>query len=452
MTSSSSSSFVLSSSIVSSILLHVLLVSSVTSFCPVVSSVSASALFVSDVSSSSSPSIVPTIVPIEKYTQLLDWLKLNGASIHDGLMIQPSSTAGYGVFVNQPIQENEVLFSIPRKLCVTLDKAIAATTATAATNADTTTMKVSSPELVDDDGSFGKGLQTIIEKAGPGGETVALCAYLAKQYILMKLNTKSDDDGDNNNNNNTNESKYDKERWGPYMALLPWERGINNQEHVLFWPQSKVETLLRGSLCYNEAKSLRREVALSISILKPLLIQSIRMVEGDLSTNPLNRLVSLLPWEQYKQNNQQGESLTDRLDDQVIGDAVKGAFVTLLTRSFADDEDEDDNTSAADVEEEKNTNTYGSEKLVPLLDLLQHSDTPNVRHKVVVVQDDVTDTSSSFVEVRARTNINAGSEIFNQYRSEEDEAMPYSRFFTRYDVPGTRSTICIRLHRYSIVE
>ena len=54
-----------------------------------------------------------------------------------------------------------------------------------------------------------------------------------------------------------------------------------------------------------------------------------------------------------------------------------------------------------------------SEKLVPLLDLLQHSDEPNVRHRVV----------GDAVEVRARVDIEAGSEIWNQYRSEEEESM-----------------------------
>ena len=41
------------------------------------------------------------------------------------------------------------------------------------------------------------------------------------------------------------------------------------------------------------------------------------------------------------------------------------------------------------------------------------------------------------VVVRARRDLKAGEELFNQYRSEEDESMPYHRFFSRYGfVPG----------------
>ena len=92
---------------------------------------------------------------------------------------------------------------------------------------------------------------------------------------------------------------------------------------------------------------------------------------------------------------------------------MKGAFVCLLTRAFQDDNDEGTD----------------EEKLVPLLDMLQHSDTPNVRHAMR--------KADGTVEVRARCDIPSGTELFNQYRSEEEETMPYSRFFTRFGfVPG----------------
>lgn len=63
------------------------------------------------------------------------------------------------------------------------------------------------------------------------------------------------------------------------------------------------------------------------------------------------------------------------------------------------------------------------------LDMLQHSETPNVRHGMR--KEDGT------VEVRARSRIEKDTELLNQYRSEEEESMPYSRFFTRFGfVPG----------------
>lgn len=63
------------------------------------------------------------------------------------------------------------------------------------------------------------------------------------------------------------------------------------------------------------------------------------------------------------------------------------------------------------------------------LDMLQHSETPNVRHGMR--------PADGTVEVRARCPISSDTELLNQYRSEEEEGMPYSRFFTRFGfVPG----------------
>ena len=93
-----------------------------------------------------------------------------------------------------------------------------------------------------------------------------------------------------------------------------------------------------------------------------------------------------------------------------LSEAVTGAMVSILTRSFQDGENDE-------------------EKLVPMLDMLQHSDEPNIRHVMRKID--------GTVEVRARRDLKAGEELLNQYRSEEEETMPYSRFFTRYGfVPG----------------
>jgi hypothetical protein len=93
-----------------------------------------------------------------------------------------------------------------------------------------------------------------------------------------------------------------------------------------------------------------------------------------------------------------------------LGPAIKGAFVSLLTRSFQDGDSDE-------------------EKMVPLLDMLQHCDEPNVSH--VMLSGDYS------VQVRARRPLAAGEELLNQYRSELEESMPYHRFFTRFGfVPG----------------
>jgi hypothetical protein len=230
---------------------------------------------------------------------------------------------------------------------------------------------------------------------------------MAKEYILLCLEEE--------------EEENQSSRWGPYFKTLPWKRGINNQEHILFWTNEKIETLLKGSLCYEEARSLRKEVSFSIKVLGPLLKKSINASREQKTTkNVFEQITSILPWQKDQQDNDENNIV----DDKTISDAIKGAFVNLLTRSFLDDDE--------------------NEKLVPLLDLMQHSNTPNVSLKVIKTKSSSTsdptneDTGvDTVVEVRANCDIDAGSEMFNQYRSEEEENMPYARFFTRFGfVPG----------------
>ena len=113
-----------------------------------------------------------------------------------------------------------------------------------------------------------------------------------------------------------------------------------------------------------------------------------------------------LPWQPKPKKT---EEILDGLEE-----AVKGAFVICLSRSFAA-------TISVDNNKEE-------ERLEPLLDMLQHSNTPNIRHGTV---------SYGSIEVKAALDIKSGEELFNQYRGEEDENMPYHKFFTRYGfVPG----------------
>jgi SET domain len=65
---------------------------------------------------------------------------------------------------------------------------------------------------------------------------------------------------------------------------------------------------------------------------------------------------------------------------------------------------------------------------------LQHSDEPNIRHALR--------KADGTVQVWAARDLKAGEELFNQYRQESDEKMPYHRFFTRYGfVPGISESI-----------
>lgn len=292
----------------------------------------------------------PVTIEKPKYESLIAWLKSKDAIVNDAIYIQQSSRGGgYGAFVSTDIPEGDLLFTVPRSACITLDN-------------------------VKTDPQCGDVFQKIMDKAGPGGNTVVMAGFLAKEYLC------SDGVGDGD--------------FGPYLETLPWVRGINAQEHVLFWESVDVEINLKGSFCYKETMELRSEVDLAISVLNNIIGRSVRVYRGEELESGFR-----FPW-------QPAPTLgpVEGLDE-----AVKGAFVSLLTRGFEDGEDAD--------------------KLVPLLDMLQHSDEPNVSH--------VMRKSDGTVEVRAKRRMTAGEELLNQYRSEEEETMPYHRFFTRFGfVPG----------------
>lgn len=303
-------------------------------------------------------------VPLSRYDDLLDWLRKGGAEISSKLSIQPSEKGGYGAFVTETVKADEVLFRIPRSLCVTIDDALT-------------------------DEECGEGFRTLIEKAGPGGNTVGLAGILAKEH-LRSLEFQ--------------EGKLEADsKFGPYLATLPWKRGLNAQEHILYWNKDMIEDYLKGSMCYGEALDLRQEVGVATSVLNTIAGTTVRRWRGEVEEK-------FWPWEVSAQKAAiKAAGLVEGLDA-----AVRGAFVCILTRAFEDVAKSDDN----------------GEKLVPLLDLLQHSDEPNIRH-VMQTENDNT------VQVTARNTLEPGTELLNQYRSELEESMPYSRFFTRFGfVPG----------------
>ena len=305
-----------------------------------------------------------------KYNSLLDWVKSKeGSFIHPAITIAPSELGdGYGVYVTDAVSEGEILFSIPRSACVTVEDA------------------TNDPEC-------GKTFRTLIDKAGPGGNTVVLAGFLARERLRSLDHKKSPETVENSS-------------FGPYLETLPWEQGINNQQHILFWDEEKVNSLLPGSMCLDEAETLRAEVDLAIKVINGIVGRSIRKWRGDGTPEGFQ-----WPWEAALAAAENKE-IVDQLPE-----AVKGAFVSLLTRSFQDSISQ--TGQGAD----------DPEKLVPLLDLLQHVDEPNISHFMKA------DTGE--VQVVARQSLAEGEELLNQYRSEMEETMPYHRFFTRFGfVPG----------------
>jgi SET domain len=283
-----------------------------------------------------------------KYNDMLDWLMTqNDAFVSEKIEVKPSTVngGGFGAFISHPVEVNELLFRVPRGACITLSDAF-------------------------NDPKCGESLRKLVDKAGPGGNTVALAGYIATER-LKNLNQ---------NNDNIEVSRY-----GPYLATLPWERGVNNQEHILYWSDDEVETLLAGTMCYDEALDLRREVRLASNILETII------------SRPTTGSAFKFPWDR----DADPPTPQDKLQE-----AVTAAFVCLLTRSFQDDGLGD--------------NAGDEEKLVPLLDMLQHSEDPNVSH--VMLKE-----LHGCVEVRARRALDGGEELLNQYRSEMEENMPYHR-------------------------
>ena len=318
-----------------------------------------------------------------RYGDLLAWVdSFSGAFVSPNVEIKPSRLGGFGAFAAADIAKDEVLFSVPRDACVTVSDATS-------------------------DEDCGDALMNLLKKAGPGGTTVALAGYLAKEYLKMReLETKVA--ASNDDEISALSESFDEIKFAPYIRTLPWERGINEQEHVLFWEEEDIDNYLKGSLCYSESVALRDEVKLGVKVLQGLVGPAVRDARGERTVNPL---WTLLPWER--------DTATTASDVEGLEEAVVGAFVTILTRSFTTDVFE--------------------ERLVPLLDMLQHSDTSSVTHS---------SNDAGGVEVRAAFNLKAGEEIYNRYQKETDddeEKMPRYRFFTRFGfVPGSGASTSVR--------
>jgi hypothetical protein len=320
-----------------------------------------------------------TVLTDSVYDNLLDWLEqAKGAKISVRIRIQPSTLCGggHGVFVTDTVAAGELLFEIPRSACITMDDAI-------------------------NDPECGRAFQRVMERAGPGGNKVALAGFVAKERLLSLYNQQQQQQQQQGNDSSSQQSSS----FGPYLSTLPWAQGTNGQEHVLFWSNEKVDNYLSGSMCYEETKELRNEVETATRVLEGIMGKVIQKYRGELVESSFS-----WPWQSSPQEKNKEFTYTKGLPE-----AVTGAFVSLLTRSFEDPGTDDD-------------------KLVPMLDLLQHSDTPNISHAMRA------DTKA--VQVRARRTLEAGEELLNQYRSEADEIMPYHRFFTFFGfVPGIQEPV-----------
>lgn len=251
-------------------------------------------------------------------------------------------------------------------------------------------------------------------------DTVVIAGYLAKEYLLLgeyDRRLKSGEVPDSN----AEMRRLGSIKFAPYLRTLPWERGVNAQEHVLFWEDDDVETLLRGSLAYKDAVETRATVKLAIGILDGIIGPVVRKARGENAGEDEKEEDEgfRFPWQQSREEERAAEAKTSGILDG-LEEAVRGAFVISLSRAFVAPSPVD-----GGVEEDR---------LEPVLDMLQHSNAPNIRHRFV---DDGT------IEVTAGPDVKSGDELFNCYRGEDVvNSMPYHKFFTRFGfVPGVTEPV-----------
>jgi len=314
------------------------------------------------------------------------------------------ATGGYGAFVNENVNEGELLLRVPRTCCITLDDAL-------------------------NDVECGDRFRKLLETAGPGADTVVIAGYLAKEYLLLKEYDRRLQAGDSDDENNAEMRRLSNIKFSPYLRTLPWERGINAQEHVLFWEDGDVDALLKGSLAYADAVEIRANVKLATGILDGIIGPVIRKARGECVVMKEKEEGFRFPWQtSSKEEEMATEDKAKVLDG--LEEAVRGSFVISLSRAFV---------APCPIDGGKD-----EDRLEPVLDMLQHSNTPNIRHRFV---------EDGSIEVLAGPNLKSGDELFNQYKTEEDvDSMAYHKFFTRFGfVPGVVEPVTILIAERSTI-
>lgn len=201
-----------------------------------------------------------------------------------------------------------------------------------------------------------------------GGESVALAGFLAKEWL------KSGEKG----------------AFGPYLAMLPFSDANENDKetsrypsHVVWWSDKQLEDLQFERDLYFEADGTKDSVILAYKALNTVIAKPVKEARNDLL------------W-----------SFFGATED--IKKAVQGAFAAILSRSFIFDT-QDDKTA----------------RLVPMFDMLQHTDITNVN---VDAQWAVDAEGNQGCVVYAQRPIAKGEELVRNYGCPRE---PW-RFLTYY--------------------
>jgi len=303
------------------------------------------------------------------HADLLTWLKQNpNTFVSPKFSLQPSTLGGYGGFANAPIPKDELLFRIPRECCVTYEDALS-------------------------DPDCGEAFRLIKEKRVPSWRMILIAGWIAKEYLVAKEYEEAIT------------TEKDGIKHSAYFQSVPWDRGSLGQDHLLFWSDEEVETLLGGSLAYEDALLIRKTVDNAVMLLCGVMVPIVHGVRVGLRDQDLH-------------STDDDADYTDILER--LQQAIRGAFVIALSRSFAEEVECDDES----IEVEN--------LLLPLIDILQHSNTPNT----------ILEPYEDYVLVRARRDVESGEELFHQYQEENNDVIPPHKFFTRYGfIPGVKEPI-----------
>jgi len=219
----------------------------------------------------------------------------------------------------------------------------------------------------------------------PRKVSVVLAGWIAKEWMLSSISLAL-------NSGQSEKNKY-LSFFFDYLQTLPWNSG--DQEHILFWSDEEISSYFKGSFAEGDVLSLRAELEFGKDVIFPIVHRSIRK-----EAPPF-----FMP---------RADSSAFNKDADILNKTVTGVFVSLLSRAFQ----LEDTRHAADCE---------SQVLIPLLDMLQHSNTPTIIYFM--------DSTNGDVQVRAIKQIDAGQELFNKY-AEEENTHAY-KFFNRYGfLPG----------------
>lgn len=261
---------------------------------------------------------------------LLDWLAKE-AGVSAPLSIGPSTHGGgQGLFITKSAEKGDTLFELPEESVISVEDAW-------------------------QDAELGDSFCYLTDEGGEAGKMACLAGFCAKERLLNQEDSL----------------------WYSYLNVLPIT--ADDQDHVLWWSDEEVETLLAGSNVYDQVVGLRADTDSALDVLWEVLLQT------DLKTIELPKKT-------------------------IWDDAVRSAYVAILSRAFEDD-------------------AVDSSKLLPVLDMTQHTATPNLVHS--------TNPSTGSVVVKAGEDLKEGQELTIQYSQD----MPEHEFFIYYGfVPGERQS------------